>query len=853
MSGRTCFGRAVLASVGCAVLLVFSTGCLSVLNRYQTRGSLNLPGLTRPVTVQRDEKGMAFIRAESLDDLLFAQGFVTARDRLFQMDLTRRLIQGRISEVTGKKALDQDVRMRTIGLDRLARTQAAMLDPIVKTRFQRYVDGINTFIQTTPGDLHLEFRLAGISPEQWEIADSISLLYYLGYATAANLDTERILQMLLDTAGYERTLEILPLNINPADPNDTGEWTDVPSPDVLAWLPDQPAWRYPAVQPETDSTMPESNSSLPKPDSTRTDADNPAGSGEVRPDAPFFRIASYPTDRYLRAGSNNWAVSPARSATGGAMVCGDTHLDPRILPGVWYPLGLICPEIRAVGVTIPGIPGMAMGRTDHFALAMTNNYADIQDLYLVIPDPDRPEHYIENGKSHPFDIRMESVTIKDPDVPGGFSFHEFVVRTTRKGPVITDQFGSLTPHRPVVLRFAPAESMTPDIGLLDILTAKNSRELKQVLTRLPMVCLNWVFADDQGTIGFQVSGRVPIRKKGHGTFLRARAPVLDPWLGWIPDHEMPGILNPSAGWIGTCNHKTITSDYPYYYSSYFAPRYRYERLAELMADSGPKTPEQMWRFQRDTLNPMARIMAPQIASALMEHPGTRTMGEILGNWNFHDDPDLAAPAIFQAVYLFFARAVFEDELGEDNTRLLLNTWYFWQERLQLMTAQGTSPWFDDVRTPNRTETVSDLILRAGRQAKAKLTDRMGPDMDRWRWGRIHTLSLTSPVAREGWIARVLGTDPMPMGGSGETLYRGWYDADDPFAVTHCAALRMVVDFADPDRIMAVIPGGVTGRLFHHHHKDRTSVFMSGDPEYWWFSDDAIHAHTVTTQTLIPGK
>jgi penicillin amidase len=185
--------------------------------------------------------------------------------------------------------------------------------------------------------------------------------------------------------------------------------------------------------------------------------------------------------------------------------------------------------------------------------------------------------------------------------------------------------------------------------------------------------------------------------------------------------------------------------------------------------------------------------------------------------------------------------------------MLLSTWYFWQERLQQMVARGTSAWFDDVRTPNCTETPADLFVRAGRQAKAVLTEQMGPDMGQWCWGRIHTLSLTSPVVREGWFARVLGTGPMPMGGSGETLYRGWYDADDPFAVTHCAALRMVVDFADPDRIMAVIPGGVTGRLFHPHHKDRTAAFMSGDPEYWWFSDDVIDAHTVTTQTLIPGK
>ncbi|MEX1301755.1 MAG: penicillin acylase family protein, partial [Desulfotignum sp.] len=453
MTGWHRVTRMVYVVIGCAVLVMSGTGCLSVLNRYQTRGTLELPGLTAPVTVRRDEKGMAFIRADNLDDLLMAQGFVTAQDRLFQMHLIRRVIQGRISELAGKKSLDQDVRMRTIGLTRLAQQQADRLNPETRARFQRYVDGINAFIDQTPGDRHLEFRLAGISPEKWDIANSISLLYYLGYATAANLDTELIIQMLLDTVGYDRTCQILPLNIHPDDPADTGEWTNIPPPDMLIRL-------NPDVRQDPDSVRPDTDHrSQPDPD---------------RPDISVPRVAWYLSDRYLRAGSNNWAVSPARSATGKAFLCGDTHLDPRVLPGVWYPVGLIAPGIRAVGVNIPGIPGMAMGRTDHIALAMTNNYADIQDLTPIEPDPDHPGHYIDDGKSFPFTTRLETVKIKDPDAPGGVAVHEFVVRLTRKGPVVTDVFDTLTSHRPVSLRFAPAESMDSEIGLIDILTAQNS-------------------------------------------------------------------------------------------------------------------------------------------------------------------------------------------------------------------------------------------------------------------------------------------------------------------------------------------------------------------------------------------
>ncbi|MDT8380374.1 MAG: penicillin acylase family protein [Desulfotignum sp.] len=834
MSFGTVVRRMSAVAVVFALVTVLGAGGLSLLNRYQTRGALRLPGLTGPVLVRQDEKGMSFIRADTISDLLFAQGFVTARDRLFQMHLIRLLIQGRTSELAGDPALDQDIRMRTIGLSRLARQQAAMLHPGTAALFQKYADGVNAFMKTTPEALHLEFRLAGITPEPWTVTDSLSLMYFLGFATAADLDTEIILQMLLRTVGYEKTCRILPLNIHPDDTNDTGEWSKLPAPDQLFRV---------------------KTAARPNPHTGK--------------DAKFTRLL---TDRYLRTGSNNWAVSGDRTATGRALLCGDTHLDPRMLPGVWYPVGLISRDIRAVGVNIPGIPGMAMGRTRHIALAMTNNYADLQDLFLVRVDPDHPGHYLDNGRSRPFDMRREILTIKDTDAPDGFRHHEFTVQSTHIGPVVTGLLDGLAPDTPVAQRFAPAESMIPDMGLLEILTAENCPALKQALTTLPMISMNWVFADVSGSIGYQVSGRVPIRKKGHGTFLRSDTAIplhqeipgkdltkdltKDPWLGWIPVDDMPGTLDPPSGWIGTCNHKTVRSDFPYYYSSYFAPRYRYDRLselmAELMAEPAGKTAAHMWRFQRDVLNPMARTLAPVMARILRLDQETRALAEILESWDFRDDPASAAPAVFQAVYLCLAAAVFEDELGPDLTGRLLNTWYFWQERLQQMILTGRSDWFDDIRTPDRSETLSDLLVRAGRQAKTLLTRRLGPETAQWQWGRLHTLTLVSPLAKDGWLSRLLGTGPLPMGGSGETLYRGWYDATDPFAVTHCAALRMVVDFADKDKIMAVIPGGVTGRMFHPHHKDRVKAFMSEDPEYWWFSDEAVNAHTVTTQVLIPG-
>jgi len=776
---------------------------LPLFNDYQTKGSLSLPGLDSGVRVTRDASGMAYIHAKNRDDLFFAQGFVTAQDRLFQMQLTRLYFQGRLCELAGEKARDVDLRMRTIGLHRMAKKHAGRLSPKIRHLFQRYADGINAFIEQCPGDLHLEFKLAGITPDLWSVQDCLGVVYYMGYSTAANLTTEIIAQMLLDTLGYEKTALILPRNINIDDPEDGGDMAMPPKEDLALSFPG--------------------------------DAD----------------LMAFARDRKLRVGSNNWVMAPAKSATGSAVLSGDPHLDPRMLPGVWYPLGLICPGIRAVGAQIPGIPGMSIGRTDHIALSATNNYGDMVDLYIETLDPGNPDHYMEADKSIPFDHITETLKIKDKSAAKGFRQETLEIRATQRGPVVSNVIKTLDADKTITLRFAPAEYMPAELNLLDVLTAKDAEELAQILRNIPTASFNWVFADSQGNIGHQASGVVPVRAGHDGTFFHVVKDSEDNWVGRIPPALMPGTLNPARNWIGTCNHKTVASDYPFYYSSYFAPSYRYERLKQLMEAKKPLGLDDMWQFQRDTKNMMAERITPVMAEILSKNQATEDLARILGAWAFNDDPDEAGPTIFQAVYRHFAMAVFEDDLGPDKAMTLLNSWYFWQERLQQMVLSGSSPFFDDIQTPDKTETLADLMIRAAVQARQELAPDLGEDPGQWHWGRVHHLELFNPLARSGRVKSLLGSGPMSMGGSGETLYRGWYDYDTPYEITHCAALRLVADLGDQEKLMAVMPGGVTGRTFHAHQKDQVGQFMDGTVRYWWFSDAAIENHAQKILMLTP--
>lgn len=240
-----------------------------------------------------------------------------------------------------------------------------------------------------------------------------------------------------------------------------------------------------------------------------------------------------------------------------------------------------------------------------------------------------------------------------------------------------------------------------------------------------------------------------------------------------------------------------------------------------------------------------------MARALAGHPETKEMGEILSKWDFQDHPEQIAPTVFQAVYREFALWVFQDELGENLARLMLKGWYFWQERLQQMVLEGTSPWFDNTLTKDVKETRDALFFQGALKAREKLAGTLGKDPRDWRWGKAHSIEFVSPIRREGFGKGLLGDGPHPFPGSGETLCRGIYDFRTPFKVTVSASLRMVADLSDNDKVLAVLPGGVAGRLLHPHSKDQIESFLNGDKVYWWFSDKAIQEHKKSSLLLTP--
>lgn len=802
--------RVVLGLLAIVVTAVIGLWfALPSLNDRQVSGEIEMAGLSGPVRIARDENAVPYIYAQTLPDALQAQGFVAGQDRLFQLEVAKRAGTGRLAEVLGPgegdAVLDLDREARTIGFYRIAARQEAILTRESRSSLTAYLTGLNDYILNHEDTYPLEFSLAGFEPEPWTTTELIALGYFLGWGSAANFDAELIAHQVIAQIGEEKFAEIAPLVVNPDDeaPDNTPQATAPRTPRFAGATASVPSWTKQGWRAQ--------------------------GHG----------------------GSNNWAMSGAKAGQTAAIVTNDPHLDSRLLPGPWHPVGIITPEHRIVGVSA-GLPGVTIGRNANVAFGVTNAYADAVDLYVETIDPDNPEHYLEGEASIPFETVTETILVKDEAATAGFRNETLTIRLTKRGPLITDHADRSVGDAHLSVRWASAEYMDGDLGLDGLMLATSVEEALAAIERTRIVSLNFVVGDVTGRVGRRASGVAPIRLRGDGMAPFPITDGTDNWGGRIPADEMPGEIDPPRGWTGTANHMTATRDFPYTYTHYASPPFRYMRMKEIF-EAESVSAKDAWAAQYDTVNVYARGLAPIFAAALVEadDPDLRELGESLKAWNHSDDADALEPTLFQETARQLARLTFEDELGEETAAAYLSSWYVWQSRFNLMVQEGSSPWFDDTRTPE-TESLADLIRRAGAAALTRLTDEYGSDRANWVWGKVHTISFQSPLRQEGLAGSLTGNRTVEMAGSGETLLRALYPYDDPYASKWFASLRMTADLSDDEKVRMALPGGVVGRTFHPHLADQTDTWMDPEAEaYWWFSDAAIEEHTRSTLSLKP--
>ncbi|MEH6582288.1 MAG: penicillin acylase family protein [Halioglobus sp.] len=781
------------------VLVVAIVFLLPRLDTYQREGSLEMPSLHSEVRVLRDESGVPYIYADSLDDALTAQGFLHGQDRMFQMEMQKYLAHGRLSELIGERGLEMDRIVRLLNMTGFAREQMEKISDEERNYLQRYLNGLNDFITEREDEFPLSLTALDHQPIAWTLEDILAVQFVRIWMNSVNWQQELLTLRLIDKLGPGKAYELRPLTINPDDP---------------ATEPAESVWASVDLDFSFDDSL-------------------------VSPYQPRYAM-----------GSNAWASDAGKSANGAPILSNDPHLDARQLPGFWYPMGIVTPELRAVGTAAPGGPGLGVGRTADIAWGATNGYADVVDLFIETVDPDNENNYLEGERSTAFVKRTEELRIRDSDAEGGFRVETLHIRETPRGPVISDHGMSLVPDKVITLRWSTPEYVGPDLGNRELLIAKSVDEALLAIGKVS-TALNYIVVDTAGNIARLGSGMVPIRRFGDG-LVPLPVTAQDNWAGRIPPQEMPLQLNPEKGWVGTANHRITEADYPYAYSTHFSGSWRYRRLMELFEAKPKLTADDHWAANLDIKNLLAERMRPAMIAAFEADPELAQLAAELESWNLEDDKALAAPLIFQSVFRHFSMEIFADEMDESLLTAYLNQTYYWQERMLLWYEDGSSEWFDDVRTPE-IEGRDDLILRAGQAALAELSGKWGEDVSAWHWGDEHIITISHPFLPGDTAARWLGGGIHPFSGSGETLNRGVYQFDEPYETKIIDSMRLIIDMSDEEKVEAHFPGGVSERLFDPWNKNFLDSWLTGEKRYWWFSDEAIEAHAEYELIMQPGS
>ena len=784
------------------ILAVVITYTLNTFNDYQQDGELTLAVLDKPVTVIRDDLGIPYIYADSIADALRAQGFITGQNRLYQAELYKHIAQGRLAELFGERAAKTDILMRAVGIQHIAAKQVALLNDDAKLFYQSYIEGMNAYIETQQHEYPFSLTLLGIKPEPWTLQDIIAIQYFQIWGSTANWRSELLAQRMIDTLGPELANEISQVSINPDD-------------EIIV-----------------EANLLE-----------EVQLDEIQLGMRIDPDL----LNAFPDP--LNAASNAWASSGTKSTNGSAIFSNSPHIDASTLPGFWQPMGIFTPQVRAIGATAPGTPSFGIARTADIVFGATNGNSDGVDLYIETLDPNQADHYLEGENSLPLSIREEVMLIKDDDAEGGFRQQTLRIRSTSRGPLISDLGITVSNNHAISLRWATVDALSDSLGMEELLFSKNIDEAREALKKTATP-LSYVIVDSAGDIARISTGRAPKRLKGDGSKPFLVTDGVDNWDGVISAEEMPTDIRPQRGWVGTANHRVVSSDYPYEYSTHFASSWRFRRIKEFMTEHETVSIDDHWSLINDVKNPMAEKLLPRFLPVLKANDDTAELATILQAWNLRDERDQAGAAVFQLLFKHFANLTFSDDLEKDLWSEFFDSVYYWQERLVLLMEDNNNHWFD-IKNTDTTESRDDIIRLAALAAKKELTARLGDDPSNWQWGDILSITFSSPVIPGKDAAQWLGAGTRPMFGSGETLNRGMYRYSSDYEAKYIDSTRFVADMSDSEKVMAVIPGGSSGRYLDPTLHNQTDAWMSGEKHYWWYSDEKIKQHAVHTLTLTP--
>lgn len=733
----------------------------------QVKGTIEVDELHGRVQVRRDRWGVPHIEAENREDLYFAQGYCHAQDRLFQMDFYRRVVEGRVAEIAGEEGLPVDRLMRTLGIRRIARREEAALDPELRAQLQRFCAGVNAAARDARA-LPFEMQVLRRRFEPWRPVDILSLGKLLAFGLSSNWERELLRSDMVRELGPELAARLDPV--------------------------------YPADNPVVDQS---------------------AFSGEGMPLVEQIDAVRRSLGLATEAsGSNNWAVSGARSATGSPLIAGDPHLPPS-MPGIWYEVSLRHDGRFVRGASMPGMPGVYMGQNNDVCWTFTNVMADTQDLFVERIEGDQ---YLFEDEWRPLEVVREEIVVKGQEPV------ELDVRITHHGPIVNEALGA-DEGEPLALAWQTLAEATAFAGMFELLDLASGPELVAKLEGHTSPASNLIWADRHGSIGYKLIGRLPLRRGGCPDLPKPGWTGEFEWEGTVPYDELPEAVDPESGFLVTANNRIVGDDYPHHITSEWLDGFRAKRIEELIEATEEHDLESFEAIQTDDLS-LPGLEAARRLSRLHPHgQRERSAIERLRSWDGRLDRETVAGTIYQAFLLRLAREVARAAIGD---RDLCERWL--DRNDNGFTAHSTSPWrwhshlmalWEEADEELIGRPWDELVLESLAGALDDLGDRFGPDPEGWRWGRVHEMKFPHPLGDANPFFDRLLNRRLRAGGAQETVSQIAYDPNDPYNAVWAPSWRMVADPTDPDRSRWQTFTGQSGHPASPHYDDLQVDWLEG--------------------------
>ncbi|HEX9121930.1 MAG TPA: penicillin acylase family protein [Actinomycetota bacterium] len=758
-------------------------------------GEIAVSGLSEPVEVIRDRWGVPHVFAADADDAFFAQGFVQASERLFQIDVALRLANGRLAPMFGDPVLPMDRFARTVGWNRAGERVASAYDELSHRMLGSFVDGAHAWLEAMEAP-PVEYAVLALEPElprdegSWAAAS-----VFLAWSLSGNWDDELLRAEIAERLGWDAVRDLFPDGGPTAGPLVAGK---LPVPATAADLLEQAPSR-------------------------------PRGQG-----------------------SNNWVVDGSRTANGSPLLANDPHLVTQ-MPSVWVEMHLSAPGLEVSGVALPFFPGVVIGRTPRHAWGFTNVGGDTQDLYLEHLNDDGTAAWYE-GAWEPVTVHQERLQVRGRDEP-----EILEVRETRHGPVLDAYLVGVRQQRVVeggiphtyALRWVGLEHAVQPSTVHRMATAGSFEEFREALRTWACPGQNIVYADAGGTIGYQCTGLYPVRRAGDGTVPVPGWKAQFGWDGFVPFEELPWSVDPEEGVLVTANSRPHDDAYPHRLGHDFSPPQRTRRIAELLAATDRHTLETFAAIQLDTVSAVAR----EIATLLVEvEPISERQKQAIGllrEWDGDLAVDSAGGALYQVWSIHVAREVLLPRLGER----LFEHYYtrreggnaFQAEVLVNLLAFPSARWFGRAGREARDQ----ILRRALETALDELSSALGEDPSAWRWGALHRAVFAGPLAMIEDLAGLFTGGIVELGGDGTTVLQTAFETGGPYDVVVLPSWRMIADPADPDGALGVHTTGQSGHPASAHWNDLVPLWAAGDHHPLPMSRAAVEAVAGSSLRMSP--